>query len=206
MNHIENFVGEEIMPKDKDYYDEEELRSMGFKSVGIDVRVSKLAIIKNPNEVSLGNHVAIDPYVIIATQAEIGNYIHIANATVVLGSVKSKLVMEDFSFTSSHCTLVCGTDDYVGEALANPTIPLKYRKLTFGTTIFRKFSGIGANTVTMPNITIGEGTVTGACALITKSLDPWGIYLGVPAKRFRDRRRDVIERFAKEIEEGNNAR
>lgn len=189
------------MPEDKDYYDEKELLEMGYKSVGVDVRVSKLALIKCPREVSLGSHVAIDPYVVIATQAQIGSYIHIANGTVILGSVKSKLIMEDFSFTSSHCTLVCGTDDYVGEALANPTIPLKYRKITFGTTIFKKFSGIGANTVVMPNVIIGEGTVTGACALVTKSLDDWGIYIGIPAKRFKDRRRDIIEQYAKEIEE-----
>jgi galactoside O-acetyltransferase len=188
------------MPKDKDYYDENELRSMGYKSVGTDVRVSKVAIINHPELVSIGNHVAIDAFTYIATQMEIGNYIHIAIGVAIIGSAKSKLVMEDYSFIASHSTLVCGTDDFTGEGLGGPTIPIQYRKITFGTITLKKYSGTGAHVVIMPNIIIGEGTMVGACALVTKSLDPWGIYIGIPAKCIKDRKRDIIMQYARELE------
>lgn len=200
MNRTENFVEEKTMPKDKDYYDEDELRSMGYKSVGTDVRVSKTAVIKHPELVSIGNHVAIDPFTYIATQMEIGNYIHIATGTAIIGGEKSKLVMEDYSFFAPHCTAVCGTDDYTGEGLGGPTIPTRYRQTTFGTITFKKYSGAGVQVAIMPNVTIGEGTVVGACGLVTKSLDPWGIYIGIPAKRIKDRKRDLILQYAGELE------
>jgi galactoside O-acetyltransferase len=200
MNHIENFVEEKMMPQDKDYYDENELRSMGYKSVGADVRVSKTAIMKHPEFVSIGDHVAIDPFTYISTQMEIGNYIHIATGTAIIGGEKSKLIMENYSFFAPHCTVVCGTDDYIGEGLGGPTIPAQYRKTTFGTIILKKYSGMGAHVVVMPNVVIGEGSVTGACTLVTKSLDPWGIYIGIPAKRIKDRKRDLIVQYARELE------
>ena len=27
----------------------------------------------------------------------------------------------------------------------------------------------------------------------TKSTDPWGIYVGIPAKRIKDRKKDILE-------------
>ncbi|MDP3928876.1 MAG: acyltransferase, partial [Bacteroidota bacterium] len=39
-------------------------------------------------------------------------------------------------------------------------------------------------------------------SLVTRSTDPWGIYAGNPAKRMRDRRRDLLKleaEFMKEV-------
>jgi maltose O-acetyltransferase len=44
---------------------------------------------------------------------------------------------------------------------------------------------IGARVMIMPGVTIGEGTVIGAGALVTKDCDPGAVYVGVPAKRVR---------------------
>ncbi len=52
---------------------------------------------------------------------------------------------------------------------------------------------IGANSVILPNLTIGEGTSVGALSLVTKDLDPWGIYAGIPVRRLKDRKRDLLE-------------
>ena len=46
---------------------------------------------------------------------------------------------------------------------------------------------IGANCTIMPGVTIGEGAVVGANALVNKDLDPWGIYVGVPCKKIGER-------------------
>jgi maltose O-acetyltransferase len=44
---------------------------------------------------------------------------------------------------------------------------------------------IGTRAMIMPGVTIGEGTVVGAGALVTKDCDPGAVYVGVPAKRVR---------------------
>jgi acetyltransferase-like isoleucine patch superfamily enzyme len=45
---------------------------------------------------------------------------------------------------------------------------------------------IGAKSVIMP-VTIGEGAVIGAGSFVNKDLDPWGIYVGSPAKKIGER-------------------
>jgi maltose O-acetyltransferase len=44
---------------------------------------------------------------------------------------------------------------------------------------------IGTRAMIMPGVTIGEGTVIGAGALVTKDCDPGAVYIGVPARRVR---------------------
>ncbi|HEY6491766.1 MAG TPA: acyltransferase [Trebonia sp.] len=44
---------------------------------------------------------------------------------------------------------------------------------------------LGARAVVMPGITIGEGTIIGAGAVVTKDCKPDAVYAGVPARRLR---------------------
>jgi len=44
---------------------------------------------------------------------------------------------------------------------------------------------IGANAVILPGITIGEGSVVGACSLVTKDIPPHSLAYGVPCKVIR---------------------
>lgn len=46
---------------------------------------------------------------------------------------------------------------------------------------------IGANVVILDGVKIGDGAIVGANALVTKELEPYGIYAGVPAKKIGDR-------------------
>lgn len=45
---------------------------------------------------------------------------------------------------------------------------------------------IGANVVILPGITVGDGSVIAAGAIVTRDCDPDGLYAGVPARRVRD--------------------
>lgn len=47
---------------------------------------------------------------------------------------------------------------------------------------------IGANCVITGGISIGEHCVIGAGSVVTKSTDPYGVYVGSPARKIRDRR------------------
>jgi galactoside O-acetyltransferase len=166
---------------------------------GIDVRVSPLAHIVHPELAFLGNHVAIDPFVVITTALEMGNYVHIAPHCTVIGGIHSKLVMGDFTNMAAGSRIVCGSDDYGGEALLCPLVPMKYRKVTFTTVTLQRFTTLGTNVVVHPGVTVGEGTVVGSCSLVTTDLLPWSIYVGVPARRVKERRRDKILEFAERL-------
>ena len=47
---------------------------------------------------------------------------------------------------------------------------------------------IGMGVSILPGVTIGEGCVVGAGAVVAKSLEPWSVAVGNPAKAIRDRR------------------
>lgn len=42
---------------------------------------------------------------------------------------------------------------------------------------------IGYNATVMPNVRIGENVIVGAGALVSKDLEPNGVYVGIPAKK-----------------------
>ena len=46
---------------------------------------------------------------------------------------------------------------------------------------------IGYGTTVMGGVRIGEGSIIGACSLVTKDVEPYSIYAGVPARKVRNR-------------------
>lgn len=48
-----------------------------------------------------------------------------------------------------------------------------------------KWADIGTNAVLLPGVTVGEGAIVGAGAVVTKDVPPYGIVAGVPAKLLR---------------------
>lgn len=50
---------------------------------------------------------------------------------------------------------------------------------------------IFSNAMIMPGVTIGEGAIVLAGSVVTKNVEPWTIVGGNPAKKLRERRRDI---------------
>jgi len=46
---------------------------------------------------------------------------------------------------------------------------------------------IGANCIILPGVIIGEGAVVAAGSVVTRSIEPWHIVAGVPARTLRER-------------------
>ena len=64
---------------------------------------------------------------------------------------------------------------------------------------FEKFANIGTNAVILPGVKLAEGTVVGACSLVTRNTEPWTVYHGIPAKPVKERRRDKMLAMAREL-------
>lgn len=60
------------------FYNKEELKQIGFKSIGEDVLISKKASIYSPKSIIIGDHVRIDDFTILSGNITIGNYVHIS--------------------------------------------------------------------------------------------------------------------------------
>lgn len=174
----------------------EELLQMGFAKIGSNCKISKYASFYNPGKIHIGNNVRIDDFCIFSGNIELKNYIHISAYCALYGSNGIKI--EDFSGISARTTIYSAMDDFSGDFLINPTVPLKYTNVKGGNVVLHKYVQLGANNIVFPNLTIGEGTVSGAFTLINEDLLPWKIYLGIPAKILKDRSKKLIE-FANEI-------
>ncbi len=77
--------------------------------------------------------------------------------------------------------------------MTNPTIPDDYKKIIYGEVIIKKHSIVGSGTTILPNVTLEEGTSVGANSLVNKSTEPWGIYIGSPIRRLKDRKKDLLK-------------
>lgn len=52
---------------------------------------------------------------------------------------------------------------------------------------------VGASCTILPGVTIGEGAVVGANALVNKDLEPWGVYVGTPCRKIGEREKPTKE-------------
>lgn len=173
------------------FYSEEELSQLGLKSYGMDVKISRFARIYGAEQITIGDNVRIDDFCILSGHITIGSNIHIS-AYVALYGAKG-IVLEDYTGISPQTTVYSAMDDFGGDYLIGPIRDSSKTNVTGGPVIVKKYSQIGTKCCVFPNLTIGEGVAVGACSLVTKSLEEWGIYVGVPAKFLKQRSRNLIK-------------
>ncbi len=180
---------------DPGYYADTELRGLGFKSIGRNVQIGQNCTIIGLRNISIGSNVRIDGYCSIIAAEEgwvnIGSFVHIGGYCLL--SAGDGIVMEDFSGLSQGVMLYSRTDDYSGRHLTNPTVPRRFTGITRGTVTLERHVIVGSGSVVLPGVTIGEGTAVGALSLVNKSLDAWGVFCGCPAKRIKDRSKQLLE-------------
>ncbi len=170
------------------------MEKLGFLSIGEDVNISTRASLYGVSRIALGSHVRIDDFCVLSAGAggiAIGNYVHIAVMCTIIGNARIEL--RDFSGLSSRVSIYSSSDDYSGESLTNPTVPEEYKKVEHGDVILGRHVIVGAGSVIMPGVTIGEGVAVGTLSLVTKDLEPFGIYAGIPVRKIKERSRRILE-------------
>ena len=175
-------------PLDSGYYQNNELKKFGFKKVGTNVKIAKNCTIIGINNISLGNNIRIDSNVVIAANKgylKLGNYIHVGAGSYL--NCEGGITLANFSGLSQGVHIYSASADYSGKSLASPTIPKKFRNIKSGPVFFKKHSIVGANSVILPGVTIGEGTAVGALSFVHLSLDKWSVYFGLPVQKVNRR-------------------
>jgi dTDP-4-amino-4,6-dideoxy-D-glucose acyltransferase len=175
------------------FLSKDELRKIGFKSIGDNVLISDKCSIYSPKNIEIGNNVRIDDFVILspATNLKIGNYVHIGCYTSIIG--KGEIILEDFVGISGRVSIYSSSDDYTGMSMTNPMIPNEFKKVTNGKVHIRKHSIIGTGSVILPNVIIGVGCSIYAQTLIKSNCEEFGVYSGNPSKLIGKRLKKFLD-------------
>lgn len=179
------------------FYNDDELRAAGFAQVGRCVKVSRHARIYGAERISIGDHARIDDFCVLSAGAEgigIGRHVHIAVMCTLIGNARIEL--SDFSGLSSRTSVYSSSDDYGGAALTNPTVPDRFRNVESAPVHLGRHVIVGAGAVILPGTHMEDGAVLGALSLAHGRLAGFTIYTGVPARKLRERSRELLAREA----------
>jgi acetyltransferase-like isoleucine patch superfamily enzyme len=167
---------------------------------GQDVVIDTMTRFTRPDQVHIGNHVAIDWGFYCTTALTIGDYVHISPHVAVIGGAGTALTIEDFCFVSVGVKMICGSELFKGDGLIGPLIPEEFVDLQdLRPVVLQRFSGVCANSVVLPGVTMAVGSVLGANSLLKTSTEPWTIYAGSPARPIQSRRSDTMIEYAKRM-------
>lgn len=150
------------------------------------------ARIIHPERLHLGDHSSIDDFVFLNAGAgsTIGRYVHIACHVSVIGN--GGLEIGDYAVLATGARILTATDTFTGGARMSTHLPDEHRHVSVGRVIVGQDAFVGANTVVLPGVNLGEGAVAGAGSVVTADLEPWTVYTGAPARPLRSRPRPAL--------------
>jgi acetyltransferase-like isoleucine patch superfamily enzyme len=166
-----------------DFLAAEEVATLGLRTVGRGVRISRHAIFFRPDRISIGDHCRIDAFCIISAGAagiKVGRNVHLSAYSAVLG--QEFVDIGDFATVSARCIIFSSNDDYSGAAMANATLPERYRNVVAAPVIVQAHALIGAGCILLPGVTVGESACVGAASLVKADVAPFEVVAGVPAR------------------------
>ncbi|MGC3874660.1 acyltransferase [Halomonas sp. GXIMD04776] len=111
--------------------------------------------------------------------------------------------MADFCGLAYGTKVFSQSDDYSGETMVSSLVDKKYKNEFFSRVVLEKHVIVGAGSIIFPGVEVKEGCSIGAMTLVNKSTRPWGIYFGSPARRLKDRKKDILTLERQFLEERN---
>lgn len=155
--------------------------------VGPRLRVRGRLLVSNGGEIHLGERVRIRAsHVPVELGAAVGGRLEIGAGTFINSGVSicaQEAVTIGRNCAIGNYTLIMDSDFHVvGEHASLPSAS----PVTLGDNVW-----IGARTTILKGVHIGEGSVVGAGAVVTRDVAPFTVVGGVPARFMRDVRRSV---------------
>ena len=159
-----------------------------LKYCGENVFIGHNTIFTNPSKVILHDNVRIDPFCLITTELEVGNYAQICSHAVLGGGAQHKVTLGKWNFIGYGSKLFCASEDYSGQE--GPVNEFwGNNKIFRGDITFSDYSGIASDVMVLPGVTLPVGCTIGAKSFVyTKNeLTPWSVYIGNPLKFLKQR-------------------
>lgn len=179
-----------------------------FKKVGKRVNFGKSVTIRHPHKISIEDDVAIDDYCVLDAKGLENDGIYIGkNVFIGRGSILSckngDIILEKNVNIGFNSEIFSGSKVTIGEntliaayvyiiggghGYSRVDIPItEQEKISHGIKIERN-CWIGAGVKVFDNVTIGEDTIIGAGAVVSKDIPAFSIAAGIPARVVKSRK------------------
>jgi galactoside O-acetyltransferase len=176
------------------FLDEPALAALGLASVGADVRIDGAARFYSADRIEIGSHTRIDAFCVLSAgdgSIRIGNHVHIAAHGFMAGA--GRIELEDFANISGRVSIYSSNDDYSGATLTGPTVPDELSNVEVAPVHIGRHVIVGAGSVILPGVTIGEGAAVGALSIVKRDVAPFTIVAGADMRVIGERKRDLLE-------------
>ncbi|MCF8070547.1 MAG: hypothetical protein K9L30_18355 [Desulfobacterales bacterium] len=177
-----------------EFYTQNELTKISFKSIGEKVLIKKNVSMYFVENISIGNNVRIDDNTIIVASKKdviIHDNVNMASNCYIAGSEGFEIF--EFSTLAPGVMIFTGSDDYLGKKLTGATVPKEYTGGKHGKITIGKHCILGAGTVVLPDIVICDGVSVGTLSLVSSNLYSWRVYAGIPVKMITNRSKELLE-------------
>jgi acetyltransferase-like isoleucine patch superfamily enzyme len=136
-------------------------RHVSRMRIGSGSSIHRHCRIYSPSRVAIGDHAVI-------------------NYDVLLDGRRGLEIGDNVSISEGTVLLTLAHD------VDDPGLALEGAPVTIGSYVF-----VGARALILPGVTVGEGAVVAAGAVVTRDVPPYAVVAGVPARRVRDRARPL---------------
>ena len=152
-----------------------------FKSAGENTIIAQNVDILDPQCLSVGDNVEFkySCHLEVREGITIGSNTHFAPFCVLYGPLEIGM---NCAF-AAHCTFAS-----VGHGYERTDIPMVQQPPTSRKIVIEDDVWFGANCVVVGGVRIGQGSIIGAGAVVTKDVEPYSVMGGVPAKLIRKRK------------------
>jgi acetyltransferase-like isoleucine patch superfamily enzyme len=155
-----------------------------FLKIGTDVIIENETLVFHPETIEIGDHV------------------YIGHQTILKGYYQGKMQIGDGTWIGQQCflhsagTITIGKNVGIAPGVKIMTsyhseegiqTPILHSKLIFKPVIIEDDVDIGIGAIILPGVTIGKGTQIGAGAVVNKTIKPYSVAVGVPAKIIKTR-------------------
>jgi len=152
-----------------------------------------------PGRITLGHRVFVGQYAYLDGQTSylrLGNDVHLARFCT-LRAGEHGITVHDGVGINTRCYLdgngglEIGADALLSPGVqvitgnhvfSDPDTPVRFQGTAYGKVTIGQDCWLGTNVIVLPGVTIGDGAVVGAGAVVTKDIAPGAIAVGVPAK------------------------
>lgn len=166
-----------------------------LKRCGEGVIVYPTSKIAHPDSVEIGDYTRICDFVFIhpaGGNIQIGRYCDFEPMSQIWGT--GNLIIGDFVDFGPGVTIMSQGYDYKTCGIMVGTVEQQHSKTIYTDLTIGDHVYFGANSTVLHTVkNIGEGALIGANTLVNKDLDPWGVYVGSPARKIGERPKIALD-------------
>ena len=139
------------------------------------------------SDVSIGDNVSFGHNVMVRENVRIGKRTMIGTGVVIDGSchIGERVSIQTGGYICTNSTIEDSVFLGPHAVFTNDKYVTQKRTELLGPTV-RRGASIGANSLLMPSIEIGEGAVIGAQSLVVGDIPPRSVYVGIPARKLKN--------------------